>query len=148
MHDAEGLKEAIDGSGIEDLVAMDLFDDQLSTETREQERHQAMQRQIERYVEDRILVLRRLRDTLDKRLERAQREWEAARGSDKRARAQIGLSKVTAELESVQEDLERMQSRDLDEYRKWQSYIDEPRFQLPTVMRIFDLHFVFDAGGA
>ena len=147
MQDASDLGLPVSDADLEDLVEMQLFDDQIATEAREQERHQAMQRQIERYVEDRILVLRRLKAALERRLERVRKDWESARGSEKRTAAQVALSKVEAELESVHDDLARMQARDIDDFHKWQAQIDERRFQLPEFERLLDIRFVIEEVG-
>lgn len=128
-----------------DAVAEDRFDDQLEVEAREQALYEQVKQQLERYVEDRVLVLRGQVRQLGSALTRADREWQNAQGPKARGVASQKRSKVETELQQAEKELAAAEARELPLYRQWAAHTDDRRYQQPVCETILNVPFVIDA---
>ncbi len=144
MEDAPPLAEplAVTEEDVEEAVDEVVFLDQTRVTEQEQERFERMIEQIERYVDDQVLVMRRERKGVEAQLEKARKKREAAVGADARNRAEAELERLQARLDELDAEIARLQARDDEEYEKWRRVAHERRYVAPTVERLFDVEVV------
>jgi hypothetical protein len=139
--DAKFEAPDIDEEDLEEEIEESLFLDQSEVHRPEQVRFERMLEQIERYIDDQILILRRDTIRLEQDQETLQRRRDSALGADARAREEKALMKVEEELENVEERLTKLYARDDEDYVKWRTYANERRYVKPTTERILDVVF-------
>lgn len=134
----------VEGELIDDSVDEYLFLDQASIAEVEQERFDRSIEQIERYVDDRVLVLRRRQETLQAKFSKAQKKRDAAMGADAREAADRELQRLERELDEVEGEIDMLQQRRDDNYQRWREHAHKRRYAAPEVERIIDLEFVLE----
>jgi adenine-specific DNA-methyltransferase len=98
--------------------------------------------QLERFIEDRVLILKRSRAELVRRIQGARRDREAAAGSEARGRIEALLVRSERELEGLEAELDRLQARDDEGYRRWRQHAYERRYAPPEREPILEAEFV------
>jgi adenine-specific DNA-methyltransferase len=136
-----GGPPVVSDADMDDAVEEAIFKDREPLTLQEQERFERALGQVERFVEDRVLVLRRQRDRLVERQRAAEQRRDAAVGSEARSKAEQALRAIGDELEELLARLNQLQSRDDEEYSRWKKRSYERRFEAPTCQRLFDAEF-------
>jgi len=131
------LDEALDDA-IEELV----FADQAGVASDEQPHFQRSLEQIERYIEDQVLVLRRRLTAANEALAAAEEQRNAALGSEARSQAEERLRRVQGEIEGLETQIQRLESRNDPEYQRWHEQAHERRYRPPETTRILDVEFI------
>jgi hypothetical protein len=98
--------------------------------------------QLERFIEDRVLILKRSREELSRRIQISRRERDLAAGSESRTRIEALLRRSERELEALEVELARLQARDDDGYRRWRQHAHERRYAPPERQPIVEAEFV------
>lgn len=137
---AEGFEESFAGA-IEDVV----FDDVADLAERAAQHFDRLMDQIERYIEDLIVVKRRRAAELRGQLELAEHRRSAAAGPAARQRAVKEVMKTTDRLEELRKEIERLSARENDDYQRWRQSILDRRHARPEVDRLFTVDFVVEA---
>ena len=127
---------------LDEVVDEELFFDQTQATQAEGDAFEKAIDQLDQYMEDRLLVLRRAREDTSVRLRDAEEKRAAALGADARANAEGLLRQLEAELEELDANIERLVARDDDDYGKWKTHAHERRYEPPQAQRLFDLEFV------
>lgn len=140
--DHEGASPSVSDADIDDALEEALFLDATEVEPREQERLDEALDRIERFVEDRILVLESRRAELTTVLADARRQRDTVAGADARTRAEAHVSQVEEELEELDAALARLRTRADDDYEKWRSAALVRRYTPPHIDRILDVQFI------
>jgi superfamily II DNA or RNA helicase len=94
--------------------------------------------QIDRFVEDRILLIDRRREGERVRLAAAEAARDRAVGSDQRTRAEADLVASETEIERLDGELARLRARDDEVYQRWYERTHERRYRAPAVTRLAD----------
>jgi hypothetical protein len=126
---------------VEDAVDELLFADQADVASHEQQHFERSLEQIERYVEDQVLVLRRRLSTATEALRAAEDKRDAALGSDARNHAEERVRKVQSEIDGIEAQIQRLENRDDPEYEKWREHAHKRRYRAPEATRILDVEF-------
>jgi hypothetical protein len=129
---------------LDDLVEERLFLEQAEAVTHEQQRFERSMEQIERYIEDQLLVLRRRLSGATTALRAAEDKRDGAYGSGARSQADERVRKIQEEMEQLEAEIERLQNRDDAEYEKWRERIHSRRYREPDTIRILDVEFVLE----
>ncbi|MEI8254399.1 MAG: hypothetical protein WCJ30_01870, partial [Deltaproteobacteria bacterium] len=129
---------------LEDATEETLFSVQSSFDSAEQKRFEAAQRQAERFVEDRLFVLKRRGRALVDRLEQAQHRRDSAVGGEARTTAEAAVLSAQASLDELQGSIDRMEQRDDPTFRAFQEHIRRRRYAQPRVEHVFDLDLVIE----
>jgi ABC-type phosphate transport system auxiliary subunit len=108
----------------------------------EQVRFERTLEQVERFVDDQLLVLRRRREELDERLRHARTRRDAALGAEARSQAEAELGRLQAELDEADSEIARLAARRDPEYEKWRDHAHRRRYLAPSAERILDVEFV------
>lgn len=129
---------------LEDAIEEMIFLDQTEVSYYEQPRFERNLEQIERYVEDQLLVLRRQLSAATKTLAAAEDRRDAALGSQARDEAEKHVHTIQAEMERLETETERLEKRRDDDYEKWREHAHRRRYRPPRVSRILDVEFVLE----
>jgi hypothetical protein len=127
---------------VDDAVEEALFGLQASLDGREHERFERAVQQAERFIEDRLLVLKGRRHKQLNRLDDASRRRETATGADARSDAELAVVKVQTALEEIEAAITRLDARDDPTFRSYHDHIYERRYAPPRVTTLFDLEIV------
>jgi hypothetical protein len=142
-------QRAASPSSLEEEAVVDAIDQTLFTllskvDAEEHARFEQAQRQAERFLEDRLLVLRRRRESLAERFAEAKRTRDGAIGSEARSDAEQALAAAAIALEEIDGAIARLERQDDDRFRAFQDQNHERRYTQPRVERLFDLDLVIE----
>ncbi len=127
---------------LDEVVDEELFFDQAEATQAANDAFEKTIDQLDQYMEDRLLVLRRTREDTSVRLREAEEKRAAALGADARAKAEGVVRRLETELEELEAQIERLIARDDDEYVKWKTHAHQRRYEPPHAERLFSLEFV------
>jgi Helicase conserved C-terminal domain/SNF2-related domain len=131
-HDAHSLDDAVDEA---------VFIDQRHIEEGENKHFERAIGQLERYVEDKILVCRRELASLDLRLRSAKARRDQIVGASARQRVEEEITELATRAETLEHRIETLESREDEVYQKWREKYYALRYQAPTVTRLFQSAF-------
>jgi hypothetical protein len=136
------LASRVSDAELEEAVEEALFLDEREVSTLEHALFERAIAQLERFIEDRVLILKRNREDVLWRIRGGRRDRTAATGADARTRAEALLERSQRELEVLDVELARLQSRDDDSYRRWRQQAYARRYAPPAREPILDAEFV------
>jgi hypothetical protein len=139
---AQGGASSVSDEELTEAVQEALFLDEREVSSVEHRLFERAIQQLERFIEDRVLVVRRRRDELLGRMETLRRERNAAIGAEARGRAEAALERCERELVALDGQLGRLQSRDDDGYQRWRQRAYERRYTPPACESIVEAEFV------
>lgn len=135
----EPLISTISGDALQDATDETLFSIQSSVDADEQTRFERAVQQADRFIEDRLLVLRRRRQTLEDRSDEARMRRDGATGSEARSAAERSLLNMETALAEVEGAIQRLENRDDETFQRYQEHIHRRRYTPPRVDQLFDL---------
>ena len=118
-----------------------MFLDQREVEKREQKHFELAIGQLERFVEDKILVSRRERTSLADKLRSATTRRDVVVGASARARIEDEITHLATKDEALERRISALDSREDEVYQKWRNEYHELRYRTPTVTRLFHVTF-------
>lgn len=132
---------------LDEVVDEELFREQGRVAADDQANFEAAIDQLDQYLADRLLVLRREHGRQSKRLVSAERRRDAAIGAENRARAEATTRDIAGKLEELDRQIEDLLSGDDETYRRWREHAHDRRYRRPEAERLLTAEFVI-AGGA
>lgn len=132
---------------IADPIEEALFADDAQVSIEEEAQYTRAMRQLERFVEDRIMVLQRQRTDASKRLRNAQAVLDAAVGAAQRTKAEEAVARHGVAAEDVEAKIAKLRARDDDAYERWRTSAQTRRYEPPSSETLLDVEFVIDARG-
>jgi hypothetical protein len=139
--DRPALKVEGEAQWLEDAVDEAVFVDQRLVEEGEQKHFEQAIGQLERFVEDKILVCRRERTSIAEKLRAARARRDEIVGSSARERVEAEILRLATIDESLERRISALESREDEVYRKWRDEYHELRYQAPKVTRLFQAVF-------
>ena len=127
-----------------DAMEQEIFIDQAEVASQEQQSFNQHMEQIERYVEDQLLVLRRRLSQGAADLLAAQEKRDAALGSEAREHAAKRVHRAQAEIEELEAEVARLDSREDPAFQKWRERAHQRRYRPPDIVRILDVEFILE----
>ena len=127
---------------LDEVVDEELFFDQAHAAGAEAKAFSRALDQLDQYVEDRLLVLRRGQREISGQLKQAEERRDAALGADARSRAEDRIRRLERELSEVDDRIERLAARDDSDYERWRADAHRRRYAPPRAARLFDVEFV------
>ena len=127
---------------LDEVVDEELFFDHAHAAHEETKAFSRALDQLDQYVEDRLLVLRRGQREISDQLKQAEERRDAALGTDARSRAEDRIRRLELELSDAEDRIERLAARDDSDYERWRSAAHRRRYEPPQAARLFDLEFV------
>ena len=139
--DAIQLKGAGDQQLLDDAIDEAVFVDQRIMEKAEQEHFDQAVGQLERFVEDKILVCRRERGRIAEDLRALRTRRDQIVGSTVRERIEEEILQLAVKDERLDERIQALESREDEVYRKWRNKYHELRYRAPVVRSLFEAAF-------
>jgi hypothetical protein len=111
----------------------------------ERDRFERAIAQIERFVDDRVILRKRRRDELLKRIAAVEAKRDAAIGPDARTEAEAHLAKLQEEVEAIEAEIAKLENREDAEFvrlredvqaRRFASRIAEPLLEADVVIAL------------
>jgi hypothetical protein len=144
-YDRPGLPTLpFEGGVVDDFLEELVFTDQIEVARDEQRPFERKLEQVERYVEDQLMVLRRRLSTAREALRTAEDRRDAALGADLRSQAESRVRAIQEEIDDIEGEVARLETRDDAEYQRWRQHVQERRDKPPEVTRILDVEFVLE----
>jgi hypothetical protein len=138
---------AIDDAVLSDAIEEAVLEDQGVTTVEDEVRFERKLEQLDRYLGDQILVLKRQRAGRERRLEEAERRRERAPVPSSRAREEQAIQSLQKEIRRLAERIELLQQGQEPDYQHWRARLYERRYQRPAVERILQVDFRVVGGG-
>lgn len=139
------LEIPIEAQWLDDAVEEAVFVDQRQVEQGEQKHFEEAIGQLERFVEDKILVCRRERASVAEKLRSAKVRRDEVVGSSARDRVEAEIVKLATKDEGLEQRIGALESREDEVYRRWRDQYHELRYRAPTVTRLFQTTFQITA---
>jgi adenine-specific DNA-methyltransferase len=131
----------VEAQWLDDAVDEAVFVDQRQVEEGEEKHFEQAIGQLERFVEDKILVCRRERASIAEKLRGARARREETVGSSTRERVETEIFRLATIDESLERSIRSLESREDEVYRKWRDEYHELRYRAPKVTRLFQAVF-------
>jgi hypothetical protein len=144
VHDAPPRAKKVADELMADAREEALFRWQAQVDEGELLRAERARWQAERFVEDRLLVLRKRRRHAQTQLEVALQRRDAAAGSVQRTEGELRARQVEATVDAVERDIAKLEARDDETFRRHQAWIHLRRDTPPTVEVLFDVEFIIE----
>ncbi len=132
----------LDEDEVEDAVEEALFLDRAFVAGGEQRRFDRAIAQIERFVDDQVMVLERQRQIVEKSLRAALKKRDTVMGAEARTAAEKRAKELQGEVDAVDREIRRLQDREDACYEKWRQRAHGRRYAEPVPERILDVYFV------
>ncbi len=129
---------------LDEVVDEELFEEQGRVADVNQQGFEQTMTQLEQYLADRALVLRREQRRQTRRLAAAERQRDQSVGADSRARAERNVVEAEAEAEKIDAKLATLANHEDDIYKKWKEHAHERRYATPTGERLLSAEFVIE----
>jgi hypothetical protein len=129
---------ATDPKLLDDALEEAIFVDQREIEKAEQEHFERASRQLERFVEDKILVLRRELSSISEKLQSARERRDQVVGSTARERIEREIEELATREENLESRIAALESREDEVYTSWRDHYHKLRYQPPKVEVLFD----------
>jgi hypothetical protein len=126
---------------LEDAISEAAFIDQRETEKHEQEHFEHAIGQLERFVDDKVIVCRRERASVAEKLRSARVQRDTVVGFSARERVEEEIARLETREAALERHIEALDSRADEVYRKWRNEYHELRYRAPTVTRLFQVAF-------
>lgn len=139
--DGAPLGGAADPKLLDDALDEAVFVDQREVEKSEQKHFEQAISQLERFIEDKILVCRRERASISEKLRAARERRDRVVGSTAREQVEAEMARLTARDESHERRINALDSREDEVYRKWRDQYHDLRYQAPNVKPLFEATF-------
>ena len=97
--------------------------------------------QLERFVDDKVLVSRRERTSLAQKLRVAKERRDEVVGSTARDRVEAEILRLSERDEALEQRIQALDSREDEVYRKWRNAYHDLRYRTPQVTRLFTVTF-------
>jgi hypothetical protein len=137
-------KVEIESGVVDDAVEELAFTDQVEVTGLEQAPFERNLEQLERYVEDQLLVLRRRLNAARQSLLAAQDKRESALGAELRSQAEARVRSIQEGVDAIESEVARLETRDDADYQKWRRRVQQRRDRPPQIERLLDVEFVLE----
>jgi Helicase conserved C-terminal domain/SNF2-related domain len=135
------IESAADVLSLDDAVEEAVFVDQRRIEEREHQHFEQAIGQLERYVEDKILVCRRERAGILEKLRSARARRDEVVGATARERIEADILRLAHREEILDRRVEALESREDEVYKRWRGKYYDLRYQAPGVTPLFQSAF-------
>jgi hypothetical protein len=135
------LRVEVEPKVLDDAMDEAIFVDQRQVEKEEQRHFEQAIGQLERFVEDKVLVCRRERSSIAEKLKAARARRDEVVGSTARDRVEAEIVKLAGRDETLDQRIGALESREDEVYLKWRERYHALRYEAPSVTRMFQASF-------
>ena len=129
---------------LSDALNEAVFVDQQEIEQGEQKHFEQALGQLERYVEDKVLLCRRELAGITEKLRAARVRRDQVVGATDRQRVEAEIDRLASRQEELEQRINALDSREDEVYRRWRDDYHKRRYQAPKVTRLFRAAFRID----
>lgn len=140
MRDSEAVA-APDPQPLLDAVDAAIFADQAAMSAQEQARFEQMLRQLDHYLADQILIIRRKQARLNTQIEELQQRRSRTVGVQASEATDTRMGQLQREREHLEKQIAALEDGGDDEYREWRSRLLARRYSRPEMTRILEARF-------
>ncbi len=131
----------VDPPWLDDAVDEAVFLDQQEVEKSEQKHFELSLGQLERYVEDKVLLRRRELEGVAEKIKAARTRRDQVVGATERERIEAEIVRLATRQEDLESRINSLESREDEVYRRWRDEYHKRRYQAPKVTRLFRVAF-------
>lgn len=142
--DGPPFEVTVDPPWLDDALDEAVFVDQQEIEKSEQKHFEQALRQLERYVEDKVLLRRRELSGVAEKLRAARDRRDQVVGATDRQRVEAEIDRLASRQEELEQKINALDSREDEVYRRWRDDYHRRRYQAPKVTRLFRAAFRID----
>ncbi len=135
------VKNPADEQSLDDAVDEAVFVDQRRIEEGEHQHFERAIGQLERYVEDKILVCRRERASIGEKLRSARARRDEVVGAGARERIEAEILRLANREESLDRRIDALESREDEVYKTWREKYYDLHYRTPRVRRLLQTTF-------
>jgi hypothetical protein len=139
--DGPGIGVTVDKAFMDDALDEAVFLDQREVEKKEQKHFEQAIGQLERFVDDKVLVCRRERASISEKLRSARDRRDEVVGSSARDRVEAEILRLAEKDEVLERRIHALASREDEVYRKWRNEYHDLRYRAPKVTRLLQVAF-------
>ena len=133
------MERSVDPQFLDDAIEELIFENQLSVADAEQQQFEQAMRQLERFVEDQLLLQKRRRLELLREHDSATKARDAAIGADDRRKTERRLVRIEEQLDALEKKSALLESREDEDYQRWRQRAHERRYDAPRAERLFEV---------
>lgn len=138
--DATGAISA-NGEWMDDAADEAIFVDQREIEKDEQSHFEQAISQLDRFLEDKILVCRAERSSIAQKLRSALSRRDSVVGSTARERLEDEIARLATRDDALDQRIQALESREDEVFCRWREKYHQLRYQPPTVTNLFQVPF-------
>ena len=135
---------AVPAAHLDEVVDEELFEEQGSVSRVNQTGFEQAMNQLDQYLADRALVLRRARGRQAGRLSAAERQRDRSVGAEQRGRAEARVRDLEQEIERLDGRLAALAGQQDETYQKWKRHAHGRRYAAPRGTRLLSAEFVIE----
>jgi superfamily II DNA or RNA helicase len=139
--DTQVVSGASDLRGLDDAIDEAVFVDQREVEKGEQRHFERAMGQLERFVDDKVLVCRRERTSIAEKLRSARDRRDVVVGATARDRVEADIALLATKDETLERQVSALDSREDEVYLEWRNKYHDLRYRAPIVSRLFQVTF-------
>jgi hypothetical protein len=132
---------------LDDAIDEAVLRDQAATASKDESRFRRRLEQLDRYLEDQVLVLKRKLALWERRLAEMESKKQSATAPSAHAETDRYVRVLNKDISNLKDRIERLRQGDEPDYQEWRARLFERRFQRPAVERIVEFTFTIGGGG-
>ena len=136
-----GPAEATHPQSLDDAIDTAIFADQAAMSARDQSRFEQMLRQLDHYLADQLLIVRRKESRLNAQIEELQQRRDRAVGVQAGEASERRIAQLLRERGQLETQIAALEDGGDAEYREWRDRLFARRFSRPEVKRLLDVRF-------
>ena len=117
------------------------FIDQAAVSDQDQARFDQMLRQLDYYLADQVLIIRRKEARLNAQIEELEKRLSSTHGVQAGDAMNAQLKSLLKERDRVEQQIADLQEGGDDEYRQWRERLVARRYSRPDITRVLDVRF-------
>jgi hypothetical protein len=137
----DAVPEPANPRSLDDAIDTAVFADQAAMSAQDQARFEQMLRQLDHYLADQILIIRRKEARLNTQIEELQQRRNRTVGVQAGETTDTRIAQLLREREQLERKIAALEDGGDDEYREWRDRLFARRYSRPEVMRVLDVRF-------
>jgi superfamily II DNA or RNA helicase len=126
---------------LEAAVEEAVFENQAAVTVSDRDRFERMLWQLDRYIEDQALLVRRRRTAVEEKIDEAERRRDRALTAAVRANEEQTIQAYRHQVKHLEERIAKLESGDDPDYQLWRTRLHERRYRRPQVQRVLEVEF-------
>jgi len=126
---------------LEAAVEEAIFENQAAVAVSDRDRFERMLWQLDRYIEDQALLVRRKLMGIEEKIDEAERRRDRALTAAVRANEDQVIQTLRHQMRHLEDRIAKLERGDDPDYQLWRNRLHERRFRRPQVNRVLEVEF-------